>query len=103
MCDFEQAAKEMRLITDVTKPVLVPWGNRGQALIAELRDSPFPDRKLRRALQRYTVSVYEKQWQQLRNTGRLDMLHDQYPVLIDMDQYDENVGLQGLLSYDYVM
>jgi len=103
VCDFEQAAKEMRLITDVTKPVLVPWGNRGQALIAELRDSPFPDRKLRRALQRYTVSVYEKQWQQLRNTGRLDMLHDQYPVLIDMDQYDENVGLQGLLSYDYVM
>jgi CRISPR-associated endonuclease/helicase Cas3 len=93
LCDFRTAAEKFRLIPEVTKPVIIPWGTQGEELVAQLRADPFPGRDIRRALQRYTVSVHEQHWKRLEEAGCLDPVKEQYPVLLNMELYDSDTGL----------
>ena len=93
ICDFRAAAERFKLIPEKTRPILIPWKSRGQELINKLRIAPLPARSLRHALQRLTVSVYEKKWDQLRSSGCIEIVHEQYPVLIREDFYSPDIGL----------
>ena len=74
--------------------MIVPWRERGAALVAELRDAwGMPDRSVLRALQRYTVQVPSRLYQ--RHLGSsIELVHDRYPVLTSPELfYDERLGL----------
>lgn len=93
ICDFRTAAEKFRLIPDATQPVIIPYGEQGKELVETLRADPFTSRDLRRKLQRFTVALRQRQWDDLRSQGLLDMVHDQFPVLIEMKYYDSDTGL----------
>ena len=91
---FSTVADRFRLIEDGGTPVIVPWGKTGWVLCTQLRDSrQLPSRQLLRQLQRYTVQVPRRQWE--NHIGRtIEYVHDQYPTLTSPDlYYSEQIGL----------
>jgi len=91
---YRSIAGRFRLIETHGETVIVPWGERGAVLVAELRDAwGLPDRSVLRALQRYTVQVPSRLYQ--RHLGSsIELVHDRYPVLASPELfYDERLGL----------
>lgn len=90
---FSTVSRSFQLIEDLGKPLIVPWQKRGESLVRRLREEgDFPSRSLRRALQRFTVSVPRSVWE--RHVGSaIEMLAERYPVLSDLSLYSENTGL----------
>ncbi len=84
---FRSADRDFRLIEDSGRPVIVPWGVRGEALVEALRASyPGPTVTLLRHLQRYTVQITQTAFDRLLQDG-LEMIHDDYAVLAFPDRY----------------
>ncbi len=95
---FRTAAERFRMIDDNTRPVFVPYRKKGRKLIEELRtdaahSNPARLRSLLRRLQRYTVSLYQNVYEEMLGTD-IELLHDQYPVLLNESLYDEHLGLR---------
>jgi CRISPR-associated endonuclease/helicase Cas3 len=91
---FAEVEESFRLIDDSGSPVIVPWGAEGERLCEELRRfRESPGRERLRALQRYTVQIPRRIWDQ--QVGRtIDLVGDRYPVLINpQSHYSESVGL----------
>jgi len=91
--DFRRAADAFRMIPEQYEPVIVPWGRNGRELVERLRATPLPGRRLRRALQRYTVQIPPRKRQRLADWRAIEVLHEQYPVLVDQRHYDRATGL----------
>jgi CRISPR-associated endonuclease/helicase Cas3 len=91
--DFAKCARDFQLIENTQKPVIIPWGEEGHRLCERLRAIPTPPARLLRQLQRYTVQIPKHQWCQ--HIGRqIELIHDQYPVLISPDMhYSDAFGL----------
>jgi CRISPR-associated endonuclease/helicase Cas3 len=90
--DFARAGEAFRLIDAPTVPVVVPYDDVAQDLLEELRYSQYPA-GLARRLQRYTVSIYQRECDALTAKGAIDTYHDLYSVLNDMGYYDPETGL----------
>ena len=91
---FEKTARDFHLIDDAaTCGVIVPWGEEGRALCAQLRTMPAPTRDILRALQRYIVQVRRPEWD--RNVPRhIDLVYDNLGILISPEtHYSEDTGL----------
>ena len=90
---FATVGERFRLIDDQGRPVIIPWGDTGRALCAQLRNAgDVPSRQLLRRLQRYTVRVPLKLWDQ--HVGRtIELVLDRYPVLTSLEHYSERTGL----------
>jgi hypothetical protein len=75
--------------------VLVPYGDKGRDLIAELRATydPAGQRDLARRLQRYVVQIPEPITRQHLGRG-LSLLHERFLILDDSNAYSEDLGLQ---------
>jgi CRISPR-associated endonuclease/helicase Cas3 len=91
---FATVADEFRLIEDWQVPVIVPYDNKARSLIEDLRRPFIPlNRKLFRALQRYTVQIPPR----LRdaNIRSFEVLRDgQFHVLVSTDlNYSKDFGL----------
>ena len=83
---FSTVADRFKLIEDRGKPVIVPWGEKGRARCAQLRYSREPSSHLLRQLQRYTVQVPWRQWE--NHAGRtIELVHNRYPVLTSPELY----------------
>ncbi|MBN1943900.1 MAG: CRISPR-associated helicase/endonuclease Cas3, partial [Phycisphaerae bacterium] len=91
--DFREAAQRFCVIPDETTPIIIPFGRRGRGLVEALRRDRFPNRALRQALQRYSVSVRQNEYRQLQENGALEVLHEQYSVLGNLDFYQRDIGL----------
>lgn len=91
---FKTVADRFRIIEDSGLPVIVPWGDEGKKFCAALRCSfPGPSRQLLRSLQRYTVQVPRRTWQDHCNRT-LEMIHERYPLLVSLEShYSEDTGL----------
>jgi CRISPR-associated endonuclease/helicase Cas3 len=91
--DFATCARDFRLIENTQKPVIIPWAEEGRKLCEQLRSIPMPPARLLRRLQRYTVQIPERIWNE--HIGRqIELVHDQYPVLISRDMhYSDAFGL----------
>jgi CRISPR-associated endonuclease/helicase Cas3 len=93
LLNFATCARDFRLIENTQKPVIIPWGEEGQALCDQLRVIPMPPAKLLRRLQRYTVQIPARTWSEHINR-QIELIHDQYPVLISPDMhYSQAFGL----------
>ena len=91
---FARAASRFRIIEDTGKPIIVPWGDGGEALREELEEAwGGPSLNLRRRLQRYVVQVPQRAWNQARGTA-FTVVHDQYAVLVEPAlHYSDHTGL----------
>lgn len=109
--DFQTAAREFRFIPEAQKPVVIEpkptlWeGGDSKAsrricdLIEELRQRNRrgfpPPRGAHRALQRYTVQVPIRIWDEAVRSGIIELLHDRFPLLTHPENtYDAKFGLQ---------
>lgn len=92
---YRRVARDFRLIEETGRPIIIPWGEEGEQLCAELRTSRFgPSVHLLRRLQRFTVQVPEQVWH-AGLARAVELVHDQYAVLAFLDQYYSNrTGLQ---------
>ena len=91
---FSEVAKRFRLIADASKPVVIPWQAKGQALCERLRRAPeCAWGALLRQAQRYTVQIPTRIWQ--RHLGAsFELVHDRFPVLLSPElHYSQTTGL----------
>lgn len=91
---YRSIAGRFRLIESHGETVIIPWGETGGRLVEELRGGwgP-PDRKLLRALQRYSVQVPTRAYERCLG-AEIELVHDRYPVLVSQEfHYDERLGL----------
>ncbi len=98
--NFKTIAEKFQLIDDWQQPVIIPFDEKAEALIDELRNEHIPlNRHLLRGLQRYTVQISPKLIQQ--NWNSFEHLREgQFHVLISNDtNYNANFGL--VLSDEY--
>lgn len=89
---FKTAAERFKIIDDNLAAVIVPWDEDAQALIEELKYTPFPASTLRK-LQRYTVNIYEREYEALNSQGAIIMVADVYAVLGNLSDYSPVTGL----------
>ena len=98
MHDFREAADRFRWIRNDNHTVVVPWGEKGCQIHDILMKEAHPPgdlaRTLRRA-QRYTVSVYPNQIDQLEGNTAIRPLtgYERVWVLTNADAYDPDLGL----------
>jgi CRISPR-associated endonuclease/helicase Cas3 len=90
--DFAKAAENFRLIESPTIAVIIPYDQTARDTIRSLQYSQFPAMFIRK-LQRYTVNIYQPEFEGLLSKGAVDTYHDQYFVLNDMSFYNEDTGL----------
>ncbi len=91
--DFRTASEKFRLIPDTTEPVIIPWKRSGRAAVKHLSKHPLPNRATRRALQRFTVQITQRHWDQFRQLGVIELVHEQFSVLTDISFYSGDTGL----------
>jgi len=96
---FEDIAREFRIIEDTDIPVVVPYGE-GKKYMEELRKGA-PSRALLRKLQRYTVNVPEKKYEELEKAKSLEVEADMIAVLTNEDLYDDTLGFLMHKPADY--
>lgn len=96
---FASVAKEFKLIEENTRPIVVPYDEKANALIERLRTG-VRTRELLRSIQPYTVNVYPHNFKVLQNGGWLELLDDEkdegLAVLADMTKYSDKTGLDVL-------
>jgi CRISPR-associated endonuclease/helicase Cas3 len=90
--DFRTAAEKFRLIDNSTVAVIIPRGDEARDLVERLPFVQHPTNILRK-LQNYTVNIYENEFDSLNALGVIEMAADTYPVLKDMNYYDEQSGI----------
>lgn len=89
---FRTAAERFRIIDDtLQKSILVPFGG-GEKLINLLRFSG-AERGLMRKLQRYTVNIYNDEFNQLLKRGSVFEASPGIFALISTAEYSEEIGL----------
>lgn len=89
---FRSAAQRFRLIEDAGQAILVPFGEGGFKWLDILRKQG-AERYLMRKLQRYSVNVYENEFNKLRRIGAIEELHPGIWGLSITNGYDEKLGL----------
>lgn len=89
---FAEAANRFRIIENDMVPIIIPYGERAKRLIRDLGHAEHQGGVLRK-LQQYTVQVYASQFRSLDGAGAVELAGGMYPVLSDMDRYDDRYGL----------
>lgn len=89
---FRTAAEKFKLIDSTNqRTIMVPYRD-GQTLLDDLRLNG-PDRYLMRKLQRYTVTVYKGEFEDLRRQGAVEEIWSNIFAITSADYYNEDVGL----------
>lgn len=95
---FREAAKRFRLISDTGQSILVPYGENGKNLLCQLKKQG-PERNLLRKLQRYSVNIYEAEFNRLRELGAIEEIYQGIWNVCITNAYSEDLGL---LSSDQI-
>lgn len=94
--EFKKCAENFKLIDDYSEAVLIPHGEKGQALCETLRRTfdPAEIRKIARRLQRFSVNIPKPQHDELLGAGILYPVHDErFFILNSTAHYDKHYGL----------
>jgi CRISPR-associated endonuclease/helicase Cas3 len=99
---FPDAAEACRLIGDETRGVLVPmhdetggfgaWADQGIKLIEAVRSQHYLDGKLARQCQRFTVNLYQREFDRAEREGAIIPLTPDKSVYAWSSKYDEDLG-----------
>jgi len=100
--DFPDAAKLCRLIGDETRGVLVPfdnedgrlgaWASEGVDVIKSIQTQHFFNIELARKCQRYTVNLYQHEFDRAEHDGAVVPLTPDKAVYAWSSKYDEDLG-----------
>jgi CRISPR-associated endonuclease/helicase Cas3 len=88
---FRTVSERFHLIETATRTVYIPDGT-GEALVEQLRQGE-RSRSLFRQLGQYGVSVYEQHYRALYDSGDIELIEDEFPVLINQNLYSDATGL----------
>jgi CRISPR-associated endonuclease/helicase Cas3 len=89
---FKTIAEKFRFFKDDTKPIIIPYDDDARSLIRSLEYVQHP-MSLARKLQKYSVSIYSYEYDELRSTKSIEVKADMFPVLADETLYDKDLGL----------
>lgn len=94
---YARTAREFRLIEQLYRPVIIPWGD-GFKLCEQLRSIPVPSRKILRKLQRYTIQIPERTWRECMDKSIIecrlrDGKDNGFAILVSPElHYSEKIG-----------
>jgi CRISPR-associated endonuclease/helicase Cas3 len=99
---FKEIAGEFRLIREETRPVIVPW-NEAAGSVADpfglIREIDGTDRaaSLFRRFQRWTVTLYDREYKALEQAGSLRTAGPggMFTILTNPEIYDDDLGLRA--------
>lgn len=99
---FRSVADDFVFIPDSGHAIIIPYDDRCRDLVQQLRCATLPPRGMHRRLQRYIVTVRSREQRVLRESGAVEVLHDNFTVLCRDDAYDANYGLlpDGGMQWD---
>lgn len=89
---FAEVASEFRLIEDTSHSILIPFDVDVEHLLQRLRSGE-RSRALLRKIQSYIVNVYDNDFYTLYDAGLIERLDDEVAILIDIDRYSKETGL----------
>lgn len=92
---YGTAAKYFHVIDDYTRAVIVPYGEGGKKVIADLNGSGTIDdlTRLLKQAQQFTVNLYEHDFRQLDRSGGLDSCLDGKVLVLKDGAYSEHFGV----------
>ncbi len=93
--EFKKAAENFRMIDDNTVGVIIPYNEEAKKLLEQARQTPFPY-KYARALQMYTVNIYEYEFEKIQSKGVIETINETYEALSESkmeDFYNMKTGL----------
>lgn len=88
---FKDIANDFRLIEDEGVGLIIPCTDEVNKLVEQLRYTKFYRTTVRR-LQRYTVNIRKTTLERLVNSGVVEIIGEYYPVLSNMQAYDNELG-----------
>ncbi|WP_099302618.1 CRISPR-associated helicase/endonuclease Cas3 [Bacillus sp. Marseille-P3800] len=94
---MKTGAENFRVIDDITTPIIVPYGDEGKNIIAELEGNKRIEdlSELLKQSQQYTVNVYQYELTKLEDAGALSY-HFEGAVLVLLERwYDELYGIDS--------
>lgn len=96
--NFASIAVRFQLLEQNTYSVVIPYDGKAKELIEQLEFTEYP-RTIYRALQPYTVSVYQPEYEALHDAGQIKIVSDNTAVLntlsfSDTTNYSEQTGLK---------
>ncbi len=99
---LRQVSAKFQLIESAYEPVIIPWGQEGEAIVKGLRHAEHAGRLARQA-QRYTVQIPGRIRDVLIQAGIVECVREGFYALGRMEKYDKAEGLrldggEGLLS-----
>lgn len=99
---FKEIEHDFQLIENNTKTIIISYAtNKTDHYAKDLTEKlKYVDniKGIIRSLQPYTVSVYEYQYHALIKSHTIEPILDETAVLVDMNQYSENTGLNTVLE-----
>lgn len=95
-CKFQyrDAARLYRVIDDGGYSVVVPYEEKGREICNVLRSQEIPGRSLMRTAQRYIVTLRERDWLWHLDAGSIDLIGEDFGVLMSEELYDADLGLR---------
>ncbi len=100
--DFPAAAKACQLIGDETRSVLVPYGH-SRELIETIRHQQHLTADLARRCQRFTINLYESEFQKSRSTGVITPLLKDESMFFWSSGYDDQLGICNYEAEHFVL
>lgn len=110
---FPDAAEACRLIGDETRGVLVPmcnekgglgsWAKDGISLIETIRNQHYIDGTLARQCQRFTVNLYQREFDRAEREGAIVALTPDKSVYAWSSKYDEDLGATHHSTEDLIL
>jgi CRISPR-associated endonuclease/helicase Cas3 len=88
---FKEIARSFKLIDDETKTIIVPFDDNVITLVNRLRFGE-RSRNLFRAIQQYSVSIYENELKRLNEIGAIEHIDEEILIIQDT-YYDSRFGV----------
>ncbi len=91
---FRDMAEKFKIIENIQKVIIVPYDENADNLIESLRR--YPTKDILRGLQRYTVQIPERAFEEFYNSGYVEPVREDFYVLNDIgmkEAYSEETGL----------
>lgn len=91
--NFRQVASSFKLIDENTIPIIIEIDDSSKELINKLR---YIDecKSVLRALQPYTVNVYENEFEKMQGANKIEVINDGIYILRDINMYRKDTGLE---------
>ena len=89
---FKEIAEKFKLIYENTRAIFIPYDETAKQIELQLLSGEYSRNLLRKA-NKYIVNVYYDTFRQMLSTQKIKLIDESLAVLVDLNLYDENTGL----------